>query len=148
MKYDVFLSYNWGADASGRDNHHRVSRINEELKKLGYRTWLDTDKLFGDITEKIINRNDQANDVIIFVKEKYHEKVNGRDQNDEISHEFRYATTVKKMSKIITVVMEKDMLDTEKWRGLFGFQLHGNIYVDMSGEFYHEPYLNQQMKLL
>ena len=74
--------------------------------------------------------------------------MNGRDQNDEISHEFRYASTVKKMSKIITVVMEKAMLDTGKWRELFGFQLHGNIYVDMSGEFYHEPYLNQQMKLL
>ena len=42
---DVFLSHNCRKDESGRDNHERVSLINKWLKKLGYETWFDKEKL-------------------------------------------------------------------------------------------------------
>ena len=38
---DVFLSHNWGPDESGRDNHERVSKLNEALKSKGIKTWFD-----------------------------------------------------------------------------------------------------------
>ena len=42
---DVFLSHNCRKDKSDRDNHKRVSLINKWLKKLGYETWFDKEKL-------------------------------------------------------------------------------------------------------
>lgn len=38
---DRFLTHNWRKDELDRNNHDRVSTINEELKILGYQTWLD-----------------------------------------------------------------------------------------------------------
>ena len=32
----------------GQDNHARVSAVNDELKKRGYLTWFDNDKLSGN----------------------------------------------------------------------------------------------------
>ena len=46
---DVFLSHDWGKDEYGRDNHQRVSLINDELKARGYKTWFDEEKLAGNI---------------------------------------------------------------------------------------------------
>ena len=40
-KTDLFLSHNWSPDEKGRNNHDRVSVINEALKKLGYKCWFD-----------------------------------------------------------------------------------------------------------
>ena len=38
-KYHAFLSHDWGRDGSGRNNHARVSIINDMLKKKGIVTW-------------------------------------------------------------------------------------------------------------
>ena len=38
---DVFLSHDWGPDESGRNNHERVSKLNEALKCEGIKTWFD-----------------------------------------------------------------------------------------------------------
>jgi len=35
---DCFLTHDWGSDENGRENHKRVSVINEALKKKGIRT--------------------------------------------------------------------------------------------------------------
>ncbi len=37
--YHAFLSHAWGKDGAGRDNHKRVSAINEMLKRRGVITW-------------------------------------------------------------------------------------------------------------
>ena len=79
---DVFLSHNWGKDESGRDNHHRVSLINKELKALGYKTWLDEEKIAGNIAEKMSLGIEQTKGVIVFITWKYHEKVNGKNAAD------------------------------------------------------------------
>lgn len=46
-KYHAFLTHNWGNDAHGRDNHKRVSIVNENLKKAGFTTWFDSDRMTG-----------------------------------------------------------------------------------------------------
>ena len=49
---DVFLSHNWRKDESGRDNHKRVSLINKWLKKRGYETWFDEEKMANNTVER------------------------------------------------------------------------------------------------
>ena len=50
---DVFLPITWGRDESGRSNHYRVSFINQELRKCGYKTWFDEDEMAGNIAERM-----------------------------------------------------------------------------------------------
>lgn len=38
-RYHAFLTHAWGEDGSGRDNHRRVSVINDMLKQRGVITW-------------------------------------------------------------------------------------------------------------
>jgi transposase len=45
---NVFLAHCWGKDGSGRDNHARVSRMNDKLKARGVITWFDADRMVGN----------------------------------------------------------------------------------------------------
>ena len=145
---DVFLSHNWGEDEDGRDNHKRVSFINEELKTRGYKTWFDEEKMAGNIDEKMAQGIDQTKGVIIFITRRYYEKVNGENAGDNCKKEFHYASKVKTRAKMVPVVMEKSMRDSDSWSGLVGINLRGEMYVDMSGDMENKTYLSQQMKLL
>ena len=145
---DVFLSHNWGEDEDGRDNHKRVSIINEELKTRGYKTWFDEEKMAGNIDVKMAQGIDQTKGVIIFITRKYYEKVNGENAGDNCKKEFQYASKVKTPARMVPVVMEKSMRDLAPWLGLVGINLGGEMYVDMSGDMKNKTYLSQQMKLL
>ena len=70
---DVFLSHNWGKDEYGRNNHQRVSFINEELKARGYKTWFDEEKLPGNIDEKMAREIERTEGVIVFITRSYYE---------------------------------------------------------------------------
>ena len=48
---DVFLFRKCRKDESGRDKHKRVSLINKWLKKSGYKTWFDEEKMANNIAE-------------------------------------------------------------------------------------------------
>ena len=143
---DLFLSHNWGEDESGRDNHYRVSLINKELKELGYTTWLDEEHITGGIADDMSQGIEQTKGVIVFVTQRYNEKVTGKDTGDNCQLEFNYASRRKTRSKIVAVVMEECMLDTIKWTGVVGMHLGGDIYVDMSGDLDSETYLSEKMK--
>ena len=145
---DVFLSHNWGEDEDGRDNHKRVSFINEELKTHGYKTWFDEEKLAGNIDEKMAQGIDQTKGVIIFITRRYYEKVNGENAGDNCKKEFQYASKVKTPARMVPVVMEKSTRDLTPWSGLVGINLGGEMYVDMSGDMENKTYLSQQMELL
>ena len=145
---DVFLSHNWGEDEDGRDNHKRVSFINEELKTRGYKTWFDEEKMAGNIDVKMAQGIDQTKGVIIFITRKYYEKVNGENAGDNCKKEFQYASKVKTPARMVPVVMEKSMRDLAPWLGLVGINLGGEMYVDMSGDMENKTYLSQQRKLL
>ena len=145
---DVFLSHNWGKDEYGRDNHQRVSFINEELKAHGYKTWFDEEDLVGNIDVEMAQGIDQTKGVIIFITRRYYEKVNGENAGDNCKKEFQYASKVKTPARMVPVVMEKSMRDLAPWLGLVGINLGGEMYVDMSGDIENKTYLSQQMKLL
>ena len=143
--YDVFLSHNWGKDSI---NHKRVSVINKKLVELGYKTWFDDDNMWGCTDQKMAEGIEDSKGVIVFLTYAYQEKVNGPNPNDNCKREFLYASDRKTISKMVPVVMETCMLDTKSRRGLIGFNLCREIYVDISGDLEDEHYLTQQMELL
>ena len=145
---DVFLSHNWGRDESFRNNHYRVSLINEELKKRGYKTWFDEDEMAGNIAERMSEGIEQAKAVIIFLTRKYYEKVNGKNALDNCKREFIYAVQRKTPEKMLVVVMEECMRDTRNWTNLFGFDFSSRLYVDMSKDLEDRNYLDQQVESL
>ena len=145
---DVFLSHNWGNDQSGRDNHSRVSLINKELQDIGYQTWFDGDRLKGNLFEKMAQGIENTQSVIVFITQKYIDKVNGENAGDNCKREFNYAAVKKTSSNMIAVLMEKEMCDTRKWNGPVALLLSSKMYIDMSGDLKKKTYLSQQMNLL
>lgn len=145
---DRFLTHNWRKDELDRNNHDHVSTINEELKILGYQTWLDEERMRGDIVNQMADGIEGTQGVIVFITKKYLDKVTGQRANDNCRLEFDYAARTKTSEKMIAVVMEKDMRDTSKWKRSVGIILGGKMFIDMSGEFNEKNYLNQKMKYL
>ena len=64
LSTDLFLSHDWGKN---NENHKKVKKINEKLTKKGFLTWLDENKLSGDITDEIIAGINLTRCVVIFV---------------------------------------------------------------------------------
>ena len=145
---DVFLSHDWGKDEYGRDNHQRVSLINDELKARGYKTWFDEEKLAGNIDMEMAQGIEQTEGVIAFITRRYYEKVNGENARDNCQKEFQHASEIKTRAKIVPVVMEESMRDATPWKGLAGINIGREMYVDTSGDIENKAYLNQKMELL
>ena len=145
---DVFLSHDWGKDEYGRDNHQRVSLINDELKARGYKTWFDEEKLAGNIDMEMAQGIEQTEGMIAFITRRYYEKVNGENARDNCQKEFQHASEIKTRAKIVPVVMEESMRDATPWKGLAGINIGREMYVDTSGDIENKAYLNQKMELL
>ena len=131
VKYDAFLSHNWGVDEHDRDNHERVIQVNETLKKAGIKTWFDAEKLTGNIPLQMSRGIDNSEVVVVFITKAYMDKVNG-EQDDNCKREFQYSILSKSTQKVIAVVMEESMRSTSKWRGVLGMELGNSLYIDMS----------------
>ena len=145
---DVFLSHNWGKDELGRNNHDRVSFINDELQKYGYRTWFDEVQLKTKLLSQIAHGIEHTQGVIVFITKRYHDKVIGEDDGDYCKLEFNYAAKKKTSAKMLAVVMESNMRDSIKWNGTVGVIFADNMFIDMSGDLNNQDYLRQNIELL
>jgi len=111
--HDVFLTHDWqGAD--GR-NHERVARVNCCLQELGLRTWFDEQRMTGKVQERMAEGLEDSGGVLVFVTQRYHDKVTGEDQSDNCKFEFDIALAYNQ-ANMLPVVMELDMLNPQKWR--------------------------------
>ena len=142
MKTDIFLSHDWGI---GCKNHKRVSKINDALKKVGYETWFDGEKMAGDIREKMAEGIQQTRCCIDFLTKRYHDKVVKGSDRDNCTLEFNFASHRVPM---IAVVLDSEMKDTSTWEGNIGLTLISRMYVDMAGNINDDSYLAKQVKLL
>ena len=139
-KFHAFLTHDWGRDGSGRDNHGRVSRVNDLLKRKGIRTWFDEERISGDIVEAMTKGIDDSSTVVVFITKKYHDKVNGDNKGDNCKKEFMYAERRKTSAFMIPVVMEEAsgnhaaMRAPTGWTGPLGMALGGELYVDLAGD--------------
>ena len=138
------------------DNHERVSRLNEELNKLGMRTWFDEDGLEGhvvddvdDVVDAVVDEReidgmrremDSSEAVIICITKGYLEKVAQTENvNDKCKLEFSHASTRTSTSstthsKMYPVVMAADCLDVGKWKGAVGLVVGGRVFEDLSDD--------------
>jgi len=129
IQSDCFLSHNWGENLI---NHQRVHTINVELQKRGLKTWFDENKIDGNIRYKMAEGIDNTKCVVVFVTKEYRDKVNGLDMKDNCKYEFSYAMNQLGSQNMISVVMEPEMKETNKWKGELGAALGSMLFVDFS----------------
>ena len=116
FSYDCFLAHEWGV-------HDRVKRVNAWLKSKGFTTWFDDERMAGHVTDKMCRGIDCSQCVIVFITQRYINKVASADEkSDWCKLEFNYAT-LKRAGRIIPVVMEADVRDQTTWSGAVGMHL-------------------------
>ena len=90
-KTHVFLTHDWGTDELGRNNHERVTVVNEWLKDHGVVTWFDSDRMKGNVVQQMFNGIDNTCIVIVFITKNYIDKISGKNgQGDNCLKEFNY----------------------------------------------------------
>jgi len=129
LETDCFLSHNWG---ERQLNHEKVKHINGALKNRGMQTWFDENKVNGNIRYKMAEGIDNTRCFIVFITREYRDKVNGIDMKDNCKYEFTYAMNQMGSQNMIPVIMEKEMRETNKWKGELGAALGNMLYVDFS----------------
>ena len=132
-KHDIFLSHNWGPDASDRDNHERVCAIARGLKEHGINCWLDQEVMHDDLTNQMSNGVDASRLVAVFITQSYMDKAQGlgpRGLDDNCKAEFDYALRRHGVAKMLPVVMENGCKNPDNWTGAIGFRLGSQLYVD------------------
>ena len=132
---DVFLAHDWGTDEQGRNNHDRVSVVNDALKQLGYKTWFDSEQMTGDIVDKMCDGIDKTKLIIVFVTQRYAEKVQSGSDNDNCKLEFKYAMRRRGAGNMVPIIMERRMKNPGDWKGPVGMALGGILAVRMSYDF-------------
>lgn len=133
---DVFLSHNWGEDNMGRDNHHRVAKINNALVQLGYETWFDQSDMKGNIKDAMREGILSSQCFIVFLTQNYMKKANGKSEKgkkDNCHTEFSTATEDKGLEKIVTVIMDPECLDSKTWSGEIR-SLARQLYIDFTSD--------------
>ncbi|EQC26587.1 hypothetical protein SDRG_15527 [Saprolegnia diclina VS20] len=132
--YHVFLTHDWGTDEAGRDNHARVSKINDVLKANGLVTWFDADRMSGNIKKQMGHGIENSALVAVFITQRYMEKVNGANQNDNCQLEFNMAGNTQTAARLIPIVMEPRMKDQTKWKCEFKLTLGSLLYLDATSD--------------
>ncbi|OQR87763.1 NHL repeat containing protein [Achlya hypogyna] len=134
FKYHVFLSHDWGTDEAGRDNHTRVSIVNDALKAKGIVTWFDGDRMAGNIKKKMADGIEGSALAVIFITQRYMEKVNGSNENDNCQLEFTMISDTQTRARMIPIVMEARMRAQKEWHGAFKLSLATLLYMDFTGD--------------
>eukprot|EP01031_Cornospumella_fuschlensis_P023522 gene23522-28528_t len=91
----------------------------------------------GDIQQQMADGIDHAACVIVFITERYMDKVAGKGEKGELDNclfEFSHLSTSKAKSKIFPVVMEPRCRDTASWFGKVKFVLGNQLYTDYSND--------------
>ena len=140
---DAFLSHDWGED--GITNHEKVAKINDAIKKLGYVTWFDNERMVGNIREQMANGILNTKCFIAFITKRYHDKVVYGPATDNCRAEFDFASMKVEM---IAVVLDPSMRNPHDWKGNLALSLATRLYVDLCGDVDDETYLSNQLKLL
>ncbi|OQR95751.1 hypothetical protein THRCLA_07605 [Thraustotheca clavata] len=122
---DVFLTHDWGVDGI---NHQHVRSVNKLLRDRGITTWFDDERMEG---------NENARCIVVFVTQRYIDKVGGSNAEDNCQLEFNYAARRKTATKMIPVLTDPSptLKNPQNWTGEVGFVLGGNLYIDISSAF-------------
>ncbi|KAF0690264.1 Aste57867_18338 [Aphanomyces stellatus] len=131
---DAFLTHDWGTDGS---THKKVSTINKLLQARGMTTWFDEEKMEGSVKKQMVRGIDNARVIVVFVTQRYIDKVGGDNAEDNCQLEFNYAARRKTASRMIPVLIDPSpsLKNPATWSGEVGFVLGGHLYLDMTTAF-------------
>jgi len=128
---DLFLSHNWGKDSLGRDNHARVLKLNEALKKARVKTWFDADQLGCHIGQEMTDGIDSCKQIAVCITRRYIDKVATRyGLEDNCRLEFDYSARRKGIKNLVPIVMEPECLISKNWNGVVGATLADLLYIN------------------
>ena len=131
----VFLTHTWMEDEEGRNNHDRVGRVNEALKKRGLVTWFDSERMSGIVREAMTDALSGTCCVLIFITKKYEVKVNSKNEADNCYFEFNVAAHDNYLANMrIPIVMEECMLNEKGWQGRLKTEMAHQLYFDLSSD--------------
>jgi predicted DNA binding CopG/RHH family protein/TusA-related sulfurtransferase len=137
-KTDVFIAHEWG-EAPAFSNHHRVSKINEQLRLLNLKTWFDEDCMFADGRDLTSRAIESSRCVLAFITRRYYDKVNrGFSMPNTVDHcfyELNHAIDKLTVSKVIPVIMDAEIRDVAKWTGRMKVEFGDKVCIDMSEAF-------------
>ena len=130
-----------GLDSSARENHARVSRINDLLKQREIETWFDEKRMEGNIVEQMCAGIDDSSTCVVFITANCSQKV-GPEYGGQLQEGVALRRPRKTARLMIPVVMEEasgehgTVRDPSSWDGSVGMSLGGQLYIDMSGDMY------------
>ena len=93
----------------------------------GLKVWLDRDRLTGNVTEQMCSGIDNSDLVVVFVTQRYESKITGTNDADNCKKEFQYATLKKTSKRMLAVIMEDEMKDQTKWKGILAMELGSKL---------------------
>ena len=129
---DCFLTHSWAADVLGRDNHERVRRVFNELVAQGLRVWFDSERMVGNVRKMMTDGIENTQVVIVFITDKYRQKINDVDLRDNCKYEFKHSFEQKGPFKMLPVVMEPAMMESRNWGGELGAALSTQQLIDLT----------------
>ncbi|CAK9086071.1 Putative ankyrin repeat protein L93 [Durusdinium trenchii] len=129
--HDAFLTHDWGTDELGRNNHARVTKVNDFLIARGKATWFDEDRLEANIAQQIAKGLEASRKVVVFITERYMDKLQSLSE-DYCREEFLAACNISGTRNMIAVVMEPRMLDQRAWRGPLQLKMGTHLFLDFS----------------
>jgi len=125
-RYDCFLSHTWAKDRHGRDNHGRVLRVAQQLRRGGLSVFFDEWEMhrYRSIDEAMVDGMRSSAVVVIFVTRDYIDKVETGAIGENCVAEFNLA---KRAPRVVPVIMERDLRNPSKW----GWN---RLYAHLSGQ--------------
>jgi hypothetical protein len=126
------LSHNWARDKLGRDNHQRVSLLNDFMKQRGIVTWFDAEKMEGNTRQTMADAISASRIIIVFVTELYRDKIESGKGTDNCFYEFNYTMSSRTTEDVQVVVMEPTMLNTANWGSRLRAECGSLLYENLS----------------
>ncbi|KAK6186797.1 hypothetical protein SNE40_006068 [Patella caerulea] len=114
-KGHVMISYQWA-------NQDVLIKVRDELRRHGYKVWMDIDDMEGSTLQAMAEAIEQAEVVLICMSRKYKDSPNCRAEG-EYAHQRR--------KKIIPLILERNY-QPDGWLGLI---LGAKLFYDFSGKY-------------
>ena len=128
--YSCFMAHEWGTVSDKPNTHEKVKAISTVLCDKGLEVWLDENHLRGEVASGIMKGLQQSKCCVVFLTKRYLERCN--DPNNNCAKEFKAATKIHKIQKMIVVLLDPEVANPTSWFGVVQFELGDKLYIDLS----------------
>nr|XP_054752090.1 uncharacterized protein LOC129257722 [Lytechinus pictus] len=122
----VMISYQW-------DNQPLILQMRDEIKRAGYKLWVDVDCMYGSTLQAMAEAIENACAIVMCISERYKESPNCRTEAE-------YAFLKRK--RIIPIMME-EFYRPDGWLGLI---IGAKFYMDFSGRLVIEEEMSKLLR--